>query len=146
MSIVLLGQLGSRLVGRMGSRSLLLAGLGVALTGGLPLLAAVLLGLGLAGVLPGLVLVVACTGLASPNAIALALAHHPHQAGSACALVGLLMFVVGAAVAPLAGLGGAHSAIPMAVVIALLEAAAVSTFALLTRTHPAEVVPQRLSA
>lgn len=146
MGIILLGQFGGRLVGRVESRMLLLAGLGVALTGGILLLAAVLLGLGLTGVLPGFVLVVACQGLIGPNATALALADHPHQAGSASALLGLLRFVVGAAVAPLAGLGGTHTALPMAVVIAILEAAALSTFVLLTRPHPARAVPERLSA
>jgi DHA1 family bicyclomycin/chloramphenicol resistance-like MFS transporter len=146
LSIVVLGQLGGRLVGRVGSRSLFAAGLGVALIGGLLLVAAVLLGAGLAGVLPGFLLVVACQGLTNPNAIALALADHPHQAGSASALVGLLTFAVDAVVAPLAGLGGTHTAIPMAVVIVLLEAAAVTTFAFLTRTPPVLVVPERLSA
>jgi DHA1 family bicyclomycin/chloramphenicol resistance-like MFS transporter len=103
-------------------------------------------GLGLAGVLPGFLLVVASIGLVNPNATALALADHPHQAGSASALVGLLTFLVGAAAAPLAGVGGSHTALPMAVVIALLEAAAMATFAILARTRPAEVVRQRLSA
>jgi MFS transporter, DHA1 family, multidrug resistance protein len=136
LSIMLLGQLGGRLVGRVGSRRLLAAGLGVAVAGGLLLLAAVSLGLGLAGVLPGFLLVVASIGLINPNATALALADQAHQAGSASALLGLLTFVVGAAVAPLAGLGGTHTAVPMAVVIALLEGAAVSTCAVLTRSRP----------
>jgi DHA1 family bicyclomycin/chloramphenicol resistance-like MFS transporter len=85
---------------------------------------------------------VASLGLISPNATALALADHAHQAGSASALLGLLYYLVGAAVAPLAGLGGTHTAIPMAVVIALLEGAAVSTFALLTRARPVRAVPE----
>src|SRR5205823_13593042 len=105
------------------------ADLGGAVAGGLLLLAAVPLGLGLAGVLPGFLLAVASLGLINPNATALALADQVHQAGSASALLGLLTFVVGAAVAPLAGLGGTHTAVPMAVVIALLEGAAVSTCA-----------------
>jgi DHA1 family bicyclomycin/chloramphenicol resistance-like MFS transporter len=125
---------------------LLLAGLGVAVVGGLLLLAAVLLGLGLAGVLPGFLLVVASMGLISPNATALALADHAHQAGSASALLGLLYYLVGAIVAPLAGLGGTHTAVPTALVIVLLEGAAVSTFALFTRPHPVQVVSRRVSA
>jgi DHA1 family bicyclomycin/chloramphenicol resistance-like MFS transporter len=146
LSIMLLGQLGGRLVARVGSRRLLVAGLGVAVTGSLLLLAAVLVGLGLTGVLPGFLLVVASLGLISPNATALALADHAHQAGSASALLGLLYYLVGAIVAPLAGLGGTHTAVPMAVLIALLEGAAVSTFAVLTRTRRGQVVPKRISA
>jgi len=53
LGILLLGQLGGWLVGRVGSRRLLIAGLDVASAGGLLLLAAVSLGLGLAFVLPG---------------------------------------------------------------------------------------------
>jgi DHA1 family bicyclomycin/chloramphenicol resistance-like MFS transporter len=124
---------------------LLVAGLGVASAGGLLLLAAVVLGLGLAGVLPGFLLVVASIGLISPNATTLALADHAHQAGSASALLGLLYYLVGAALAPLAGIGGTHTAVPMAVVIALLDGAAVSTFAVLTRSRPVRAVPEPVS-
>jgi len=146
LGIIVLGQLGGRLVGRVGSRRLLLAGLGLAVAGGLLLLAAVAFGLGLAGVLPAFLLVVGCSGLVNPNATALALADHAHQAGSAAALLGLLTFVVGAVVAPLAGLGGTHTALPMAVIIALLEGAAVATCSLLTRTRPVTVMPGRIGA
>lgn len=142
LSILLLGQLGRRLVGRVGSRRLLVAGLGVTSVGGLLLLASVLLGLGLAGVLPGFLLVVASGGLNSPNATALALADHAHQAGSASALLGLCYYAVGATVAPLAGLGGTHTALPMAVVIVLLDGAAVLTFAVLTRSRPSHAAPE----
>ena len=142
LSILLLGQLGRRLVGRVGSRRLLVAGLGVTSVGGLLLLASVSLGLGLAGVLPGFLLVVASGGLNSPNATALALADHAHQAGSASALLGLCYYAVGATVAPLAGLGGTHTALPMAVVIVLLDGAAVLTFAVLTRPRPIPAVPE----
>jgi DHA1 family bicyclomycin/chloramphenicol resistance-like MFS transporter len=103
------------------------------------------LGLGLTAVLPAFLLVVGCLGLVNPNATALALADHAHQAGSASALLGLLYYMVGAAVAPLAGLGGMHTAVPMAVIIALLDGAAVVAYAGLTRVHPAQVRPRRIS-
>jgi len=145
LGIMLMGQLGGRLVGRVGSRRLLVAGLGVAVAGSLLLLAAVSLGLGLAGVLPGFLLVVSSIGLISPNATALALADHAHQAGSASALLGLLYYVVGAVVAPLAGLGGTHTAAPMAMIIALMDGAAVAACAVLTRTHPTQALPRRIN-
>jgi MFS transporter, DHA1 family, multidrug resistance protein len=146
LSIMLLGQIGGRLVGRVGSRRLLIAGLGVALAGGLLLLAAVVLHLGLAGVLPGFLLLVASTGLIGPNATALALANHAHQAGSAAALLGLFYYLVGGVVAPLAGIGGTHTALPMAVLIALLVGAATSIFAVFTRTRSVQALPGRISA
>lgn len=146
LGIVLLGQVGGRLVGRVGSRRLLVIGLGIALTGGLLLLVTVIFGLGLAGILPGLFLVASSIGLVGPNATALALEDHAHQAGSASALLGLLSYVVGAAAAPLAGIGGTSTAAPMAVIIALLEGAAVATFVLLARPGRAQSSAERLSA
>jgi DHA1 family bicyclomycin/chloramphenicol resistance-like MFS transporter len=125
---------------------LLVAGLGIGLIGGLILFAAVLLGIGLAGVLTGLFLVVSSIGLIGPNATALALADYAQQAGSASALLGLLSFVVGAAVAPLAGIGGTATAVPMAVVIALLEGAALTTYAVLTRSRSVRAVPERATS
>lgn len=144
LSIMLLGQVGGRLVGRVGPRSLMATGLGVAVAGSILLLIAVVLHLGLAGVLPGFLLVVSSIGLISPNATALALADHARQAGSASALLGLLYYLVGALVAPLAGLGGTRTAVPMAVVIIVLEGAALFTFAVLTRIRPVHAVPESI--
>jgi DHA1 family bicyclomycin/chloramphenicol resistance-like MFS transporter len=58
-------------------------------------------------------------GLILPNATALAMAHQPHAAGSASALFGLGQFGVGAAAAPLVGIAGSHTALPMALTIAI---------------------------
>ena len=81
-----------------------------------------------AGVLLGLFLVVASVGLVFPNASALAMADHPDRAGSASALLGLCQFVFGAAAAPLVGVAGTGTAVPMAVVIAVSAAAAVVAY------------------
>jgi DHA1 family bicyclomycin/chloramphenicol resistance-like MFS transporter len=67
-------------------------------------------GLGLAGVLPSLFVVVSSLGLVLPNATTLALAGHPRTAGVA----------------------GATTALPMALVIAALGLAALASFALLS--------------
>jgi MFS transporter, DHA1 family, multidrug resistance protein len=58
-----------------------------------------------------------------PNAAALALADHPRTAGSASALLGLTQFATGALAAPLAGVAGSHTALPMAIVMATLPLA-----------------------
>ena len=42
-------------------------------------------------------------------------------AGTASALLGLLQFISGALVAPLVGIGGSNTALPMGIVIALCE-------------------------
>ena len=58
-----------------------------------------------------------------PNATALALADHPAVAGSASGLIGVFQYAVGAAAAPLVGVGGTDSAYAMAIVIATLGGA-----------------------
>jgi DHA1 family bicyclomycin/chloramphenicol resistance-like MFS transporter len=64
--------------------------------------------------------VVASMGFVIPNATALALADHPLVAGSASGLLGVLQFAVGAATAPLVGIAGTGTALPMATTIAAL--------------------------
>jgi len=68
-----------------------------------------------------------------PNATVLALSGAPRIAGSASALLGLMQFGLGAAIAPLVGLAGTGSALPMAVTLAALDLAALLTFLLLAR-------------
>jgi MFS transporter, DHA1 family, multidrug resistance protein len=125
LGIVAAGQLSARLVGRIAPVALLTAGVVMGLAGGLTLLLVVLAGgLGLIAVLPALFLVVASIGLVMPNATALALARHARVAGSGSALLGLAQFMIGGAVAPLVGIGGGATALPMAIVIATLGAGA----------------------
>ena len=51
--------------------------------------------------------------------MATAMDGHDEVLGSASALLGMAQFGVGAALAPLVGLAGSHSAIPMAIVMAV---------------------------
>lgn len=117
--IVAASQVSRRLVGTVGPDALLRVGVTTAAIGGAGLLATVLLGLGLAPLLLFLLATIASMGLIQPNATALAMAHQGHAAGSASALFGLGQFGVGAAAAPLVGIAGSHTAVPMAVVIAV---------------------------
>jgi len=84
------------------------------------LVGAAVAGVGLPLILPGLFLVVASVGLVLPNATALALAGHSRDAGSASGLLGLAQFAIGAAAAPLVGVAGPHTDLPMAIVICVL--------------------------
>ncbi|POM23343.1 Bicyclomycin resistance protein [Actinomadura rubteroloni] len=133
VGIVAAGQIGGRLAGRVPLGRLLATGLALVATGGAALLAAVLADAGTTLLLPALFLVVAGQGLILPNATALALAGRPAgTAGSASALMGLTQFALGGAAAPLAGIAGTDTAVPMAVTIAVLAFAAIPP-ALLTR-------------
>ncbi|MFD9128740.1 Bcr/CflA family multidrug efflux MFS transporter [Kitasatospora sp. NPDC059571] len=117
LGLVLLGQLNARLLRDRAPGTLLRAGLVLSAAGAAGLVLAVTAGLGLWAVCASLVPVVGAVGFVMPNATALALSGQA-QAGTASALLGLLQFAFGALAAPLVGLGGAGSALPMAVVIA----------------------------
>jgi DHA1 family bicyclomycin/chloramphenicol resistance-like MFS transporter len=117
--IVAASQVSGRLVDRTGPAPLLRFGVTTMAIGGAGLLATVLLGLGLVPLLLFLLATIASVGLIQPNATALAMAHQQHAAGSASALFGLGQFGVGAAAAPLVGIAGSHTAVPMAVTIAV---------------------------
>jgi DHA1 family bicyclomycin/chloramphenicol resistance-like MFS transporter len=136
LGLVVAAQVSGRIVHRVGARNLLAAGLTGSAVGGLAVLAAVIAGAGLAALLVGLFVVVASVGLVMPNAAALALQDHGEHAGSAAALLGFSQFLIGGALAPLAGAAGATNALPMAVTIAALGAASLLVFAVLTRNAP----------
>jgi DHA1 family bicyclomycin/chloramphenicol resistance-like MFS transporter len=139
LGIVLAGRLSQRLSARHDPAVLLRAGLVATAAGGLALLLSVLAGAGLPGVLPSLFVAVASIGVIVPNAAALALAGHPSTAGSASGLLGVAQFALGALAAPLVGLAGEDTALPMAVVIAVLGVAALGTFAVLVARRAAPV-------
>ena len=131
VGLVTASQVNARLVGHVSPRRLLVAGLIAQAVGAMALLVVVANDLiGLAGIVPALFVVVASLGFVRPNATMLALAGQPKTAGSAAGLIGVLQFAIGAAAAPLAGIGGL-TALPMAVLIAALSAGALAVLALL---------------
>ena len=128
---------------RYGPQRLLTIGVVGGSASGVGFLATVLGHGGLAPVLLCFFFLLVSFGLVTPNVTALALAPFAHVAGSASALMGLMQFGIGAAVAPLVGVAGSHSAVPAAIVIAtlVLAAAAVlwaSTFREQARTAGVE--------
>jgi MFS transporter, DHA1 family, multidrug resistance protein len=134
--IVLAGQLNGRLVGRFSERTLLCAGLTTSALGGIGVLLAAVFTLPLAALLIPLLLLVSSIGLVMPNTSSLALAEHPHQAGSASALLGVMQFAIGGLSTPLVAVGGEGTAIPMGTVMACFAVAALIIFAVLTRSRP----------
>ena len=77
-------------------------------------------------------LIVASLGLIAPNATTLALSKS-RRAGSASALLGVLQLTIGAIAAPLVGLAGTGTAVPMAATIAGFSLATLLTFIVLCR-------------
>lgn len=130
IGLIAVSQVSARIVHRTGPRPLLMRGLAQSALGGLGVVISVLAGIGLAGVLPSLFVVVSAVGFTSPNATALALSEHGRTAGAASALIGVVQYALGASAAPLVGLAGSDSAVPMAVVIAAAGAAGLAATAL----------------
>jgi DHA1 family bicyclomycin/chloramphenicol resistance-like MFS transporter len=131
VGIVLAGQLSGRLSQHHEPAELLRAGLIATAAGGVALLVAIVTDVGLVGVLPALFVTVSSIGVIVPNSAALALGGDRSRAGSASGLFGLAQFALGAVTAPLVGLAGEDTAVPMGIVIAVLGVAALATFVLL---------------
>ncbi len=120
VGLVITGQInGKLLVGRVSLDKVLAVGLvllGVAATALLLMSAGVFGEVGLVPIAAGLFLVMSAIALTMPNAQALALMRVEHSAGAASALLGTSSFLIGAVAAPLVGIAGEDTAVPMALV------------------------------
>jgi DHA1 family bicyclomycin/chloramphenicol resistance-like MFS transporter len=142
VGMVVASQINGWLVGRTSPRVLLRAGLLGSATGGIMLLGATVAGtLGVWSVVLPLMLLMTSAGFVLPNTMALGLAEQSRAAGSASALMGVFQFTSGAAIAPLVGIAGKSSALPMAIAIATLSAGALTAMTTLTRPGIAVPVP-----
>ncbi|TNJ65137.1 multidrug effflux MFS transporter [Paenibacillus hemerocallicola] len=126
--IIIASQVTGRLAGKLGETRLLVGGLAMAACGGVGLLTAILADAGLYGVLIPLFFVVSSVGAVSTASFSLAMRNQAKSAGSASALLGVMTFLFGGAVAPLVGLGGEDTAVPMGLVIAAGDVGALLLF------------------
>ncbi|CAA9319807.1 MAG: Multidrug resistance transporter, Bcr/CflA family [uncultured Nocardioidaceae bacterium] len=138
VGLIACSQVNVALLRRFDPGTILTTALTVAALAGTVLLVNAVTGFGgLLGVLVPVWVVMGTVALCGPNATALALADHGDRAGAAAALLGASQFAVGAAVAPLTGLGEAGSAVPMAATIAGALFAAAVLVRLVLRPAPA---------
>jgi DHA1 family bicyclomycin/chloramphenicol resistance-like MFS transporter len=107
VGLVIAGRIGAALVRRRGPTVALRTGLSVQLASSSALLLAVLLDSGLPVVLPILLVAVASYALVVPSATALGMEAHRSRAGTASGVMGLAMFGLSGALAPLVSLSGA---------------------------------------
>ncbi|HYI54841.1 MAG TPA: multidrug effflux MFS transporter [Microlunatus sp.] len=128
LGIMAMSQLGARLARRWPAQRLLGAGLTMNLIGSVGVLLTVLGGMGLVPLLISLWVMVSPVGMVFPAAATIALADYPHQAGRASSLLGLGQYIAGALVAPLVGLAGEHTAVPLGVVVVGTSLLAVLVF------------------
>jgi MFS transporter, DHA1 family, multidrug resistance protein len=134
LGFVVTSQVNGSLVGRIPPARLMIAGLIGGAVGGLGVLSVVLIGgLGLSAILVPLFLLVSSIGFVVPNAVALALSRHPEAAGTGSALLGVIQMSVGALSAPIVGIAGSATALPMAAVIATLGTGSILAFLVTTR-------------
>ena len=146
LGILVAGQVSRRLVGRYTPHQVLGFGIVMSVTGGVSVLICVLVSAGLPALLPALFLVVASVGFVLPNATALALADHPRTAGSASALLGVAQFVFGGVAAPLVGVAGTQSAVPLGVLTAVLSLSAGGAYLRLTHAGAAGALVEDVPA
>ena len=122
-------QLATRLIDRRPPAAIMRVSISVQVAATLLVALDVFLGLGLGLLLVGFLFAVASNGATLPMATALAMADHPERAGSASGLVGFTQFLLASIVAPLVGVAGPRSAVPMAIA---MPACATSALAALT--------------
>lgn len=135
--IVIMNAVNARIVGRFGQRRLLHLGVGLLVLFSVLLLVDALLGPVLWASLLLLWGAVASLGLVAANATSLALDQVRHAAGTGSAVLGALQFGLAAVVSPIVGLGGDHTALPMAG--AMLVSACIGAGALLLTRRSAAV-------
>ena len=135
LGIMAMSWVGGRLATRWAPVAVLGLGLGLNLLGALGVATATLSGAGLPPLIGSLFVMVSAVGMIFPTATTLALADYPHQAGSASSLLGLGQYVVGAIAAPLVGIAGEQTAVPLGVVALSASLLAMAVF--LTLVVPA---------
>lgn len=132
--------IGSQVVGRMAHRvseqAFVLFGLWLALLASVAVLAAAVVHGPLFSLVIPLFLFVAAIGITSTAAFPLAMESQADMAGSAAALLGVIPFLLGAVVAPLVGIGGEDTAVPLGVIILLTSITAMLANFFLVRKSP----------
>jgi DHA1 family bicyclomycin/chloramphenicol resistance-like MFS transporter len=131
----------ARLAGRIATRKVILAGQVAALAAGVAMLAGALwFGTPLLLAIVCFLVLMTAQGLIGPNGGALASAEVPGHPGTGSAMLGFVQWIAAGTIAPIAGLGGEHTAVPMALL--MIACAALSMVGLLVLARPA-TAPKR---
>jgi MFS transporter, DHA1 family, multidrug resistance protein len=133
--LILGAQVNAHLLRTRSPQSLMRFGLAVMLLAGVALVVLTPFpGLGVEAILPALALLMFSWSFIQSNALGLAMHDYARSAGTAAAIVGLAQYAFGAGVAPLVGIGGSRTAVPMAIdVVVNALAAAVAYIALVRK-------------
>ena len=149
----LFGFLGSRAAERWSERSAFLLGLAMIAVGACGLLATALLDLALPAAMFSFFAVAAGAAAVSAPSTSLALTDYPQFAGTASSILGVTRFAAGGIAAPLVGIAGSSTMLPLAIVTTLSTVFAGAAYLLLIQqpktTTPSsrkEVLPCVLSS
>lgn len=130
--------IGSQIVGRMSHRisehAFLVFGLWLAILASITVLVVAIVHGPLFALVIPLFLFVGAIGITSTAAFPLAMESQANNAGSAAALLGVIPFVLGAIVAPLVGIAGEDTAVPLGVIILTSSACAMLAYFFLVRS------------
>jgi len=125
----------ARLAGQIATRKVILVGQVAALAAGVAMLIGALwFGTPLLLAVVCFFVLMTAQGLIGPNGGALAAAEVPQHPGTGSAILGFVQWVAAATIAPIAGLGGEHTAVPMALL--MTGGAALSMIGLLVLARP----------
>jgi len=128
LGLVAAAQIGARIALVWPLTRVLGLGLMINLFGATALFVTVIIGLPMGVLIGALVVMVCAVGLIFPTANALAMADYPDLAGTASSLQGLSQFVFGAVAAPLVGIAGEHTAVPLGIVTTGVSLLATASF------------------
>lgn len=128
LGLVTAAQIGARIALVWPLTRVLGLGLMINLFGATALFVTVVAGLRMGVLIGTLVVMVCAVGLIFPTANALAMADYPDLAGTASSLQGLSQFVFGAVAAPLVGIAGEHTAVPLGIVTTGVSLLATASF------------------
>ena len=134
IGLIIGAQTVGRLTGVLTEKQFLEIGLLLSITSGTALFIAVLLNGPLLSIIIPIFFFVTSIGVISTSSFSLAMESQGHIAGSASALLGLLPFILGAITAPLVGVAGEETAIPMGAIIFVSALIAVLSYFGLVRT------------
>jgi MFS transporter, DHA1 family, multidrug resistance protein len=128
LGLVAAAQIGARIALVWPLTRVLGLGLMINLFGATALFVTVITGLPMGVLIGALVVMVCAIGLIFPTANALAMADYPDLAGTASSLQGLSQFLFGAIAAPLVGIAGEHTAVPLGIVTTGVSLLATASF------------------
>ena len=138
LALIMGTQTVGRLTGVISETRFLEIGLLISISAGISLFLAVLLNGPLISLIIPLFFFVGSIGIVSTSSFSLAMEKQGHIAGSASALLGLLPFILGAITAPLVGIAGEETAIPMGTIIFTASLLAVLSYVGLTKRKTVE--------